>query len=225
MSVYKKLQEVAVELQNSPIKKSGKNKFAGFSYFELGDFLPTVNELMKQHGLNQYCSFTKELASLTITDVDDETQVVVTSPMVEISMKGANEIQNLGAVETYQRRYLYLAALGIVENDVADRTSHDKTKEKEPTIDPKQYKKAMQLFSEFGNQEQDLILKKYGVDRITLTTPQATLTKMINAMQKSIDKRKNDLPYPEAATTPKKEDMDLLKMVDKSKINDSDIPF
>jgi hypothetical protein len=40
--------------------------------------------------------------------------------MVQIAMKGANEIQSLGAVQTYSRRYLYLAALGIVENDVVD---------------------------------------------------------------------------------------------------------
>ena len=37
-------------------------------------------------------------------------------------MKGAHAIQNLGAVETYQRRYLYLAAFEIVENDGLDAT-------------------------------------------------------------------------------------------------------
>ena len=41
MSVYRKLQEARIELQSKPLKKSGKNKFAGFEYFELGDFLPT----------------------------------------------------------------------------------------------------------------------------------------------------------------------------------------
>jgi len=45
MTVYKKLQKARVLLNASSIKKSGKNKFAGYDYFELGDFLPTVNEI------------------------------------------------------------------------------------------------------------------------------------------------------------------------------------
>jgi len=121
MNIYKKLQNVTVELQNSPLKKSGQNKFAGFKYFELTDFLPTVNQLFDKHGLNGLVSYDKEHAHLIITNTEKpDEQVVVKSPMVVIDMKGANEIQALGAVETYQRRYLYMAALGIVENDVVD---------------------------------------------------------------------------------------------------------
>jgi hypothetical protein len=120
MSVYKKLQTVAVELQKTEIKKSGENKFAGFKYFELSDFLPTVNELFLKNNLAGFCSFNNELAILTIVDTEKGDKIEVTSPMVQIAMKGANEIQSLGAVQTYSRRYLYLAALGIVENDVVD---------------------------------------------------------------------------------------------------------
>ena len=137
MSVYKKLQTVAVELQKTEIKKSGNNKFAGFKYFELGDFLPTVNELFLSNGLAGYCSFTSELATLTIVDIEKGDKVEVTSPMVEIEMKGANAIQALGAVETYSRRYLYLAALGIVENDVVDSKPLDNEspkKRKQPSL-------------------------------------------------------------------------------------------
>ena len=38
MNVYSKLQTARVRLQESNLKKSGENKFAGFKYFELGDF-------------------------------------------------------------------------------------------------------------------------------------------------------------------------------------------
>jgi len=120
MSVYKKLQDVTVALQETSLKKSGKNKFAGFKYFELGDFLPTVNKMFDERGLCGFVSFNSQLATLVITDVESGDQVKVTSPMVTINMKGANEIQNLGAVQTYQRRYLYMSALGITENDVVD---------------------------------------------------------------------------------------------------------
>ena len=46
MSVYRKLQAVRYELSKLNLKKSGKNKFAGFEYFELGDFMPTAHKLM-----------------------------------------------------------------------------------------------------------------------------------------------------------------------------------
>jgi 16S rRNA (uracil1498-N3)-methyltransferase len=45
MSVYKKLQEARILLQNTKLNKSGKNKFAGFSYFELSDFIPQVTDV------------------------------------------------------------------------------------------------------------------------------------------------------------------------------------
>ena len=44
--------EIRVKLQNAKLKKSGKNKFAGFDYFELADFLPKLNELMLEEKIN-----------------------------------------------------------------------------------------------------------------------------------------------------------------------------
>ena len=44
-NVFEKLQQARVQLQNSKLKKSGKNAYAGFSYFELADFIPTVNNI------------------------------------------------------------------------------------------------------------------------------------------------------------------------------------
>ena len=43
---------IRVKLQNAKLKKSGKNKYAGFDYFELADFLPKLNELMLEEGIN-----------------------------------------------------------------------------------------------------------------------------------------------------------------------------
>ena len=36
---------------------------------------------------------------------------------------GCHEVQNIGAVQTYQRRYLYTTALAIVESDALDATT------------------------------------------------------------------------------------------------------
>ena len=123
MSVHKKLMEARIELQGTQLKKSGLNKFAGYSYFELGDFLPTIQAIFNRLGLCGVVSYSIEYATLTITDTEDGTVVVITSPMAEANLKGTHPIQNLGAVETYSRRYLWMTAMEIVEHDVLDAST------------------------------------------------------------------------------------------------------
>ena len=134
--VHKKLMQARIMLQSMQLKKSGHNKFAGYQYFELGDFLPQINEIFHSIGLCGVISYTKDYADLTITDVDDGTCIVVTSPMVEANLKGAHAIQNLGAVETYQRRYLWMTAMEIVEHDALDSSAP--IKEEKVIITPTQ---------------------------------------------------------------------------------------
>ena len=121
--VHKKLMAARIMLQNAPLKKSGHNKFAGYSYFELGDFIPTITEIFYNIGLCGVVSYDSEIASLTITDTDDGTSLVITSPMAEANLKGCHPIQNLGAVETYTRRYLWVTAMEIVEHDALDSSA------------------------------------------------------------------------------------------------------
>jgi len=120
MSVHKKLMQARVDLQNTQLKKSGLNKFAGYTYFELGDFLPTIQFIFHKVGLCGVVSYTAEMATLTIVDTEDGTVLLVTSPMADANLKGTHPIQNLGAVETYQRRYLWMTAMEIVEHDAFD---------------------------------------------------------------------------------------------------------
>lgn len=138
MGVHKKLMEARLLLQHAPLKKSGHNKFAGYSYFELGDFLPTINSIFYKTGLCGVVSFGKELASLTITDTEDGSEIVLTSPMAEANLKGCHPIQNLGAVETYTRRYLYVSALEICEHDALDSSPPVKEEKQAPIITPTQ---------------------------------------------------------------------------------------
>ena len=121
--VHKKLMQARMFLQQMSLKKSGHNKFSNYYYFELGDFLPQINEIFHGQGLCGVISYDTDYASLTITDVDDGTNIVITSPMVEANLKGAHAIQNLGAVETYQRRYLWMTAMEIVEHDALDSSA------------------------------------------------------------------------------------------------------
>ena len=123
MKVHSKLNSARMMLQGMKLNKSGHNKFAGYSYFELGDFLPTVNDIFTELGLCGVVSYGTELATLTITAIDDDSSIVITSPMAEANLKGCHPIQNLGAVETYTRRYLWVTALEIVEHDALDATT------------------------------------------------------------------------------------------------------
>ena len=130
MSIYKKLMQARVELQSKKLVKSGFNKFAGYNYFELGDFLPAVQSIFSELDLCGVVSYTETIASLTITDAESNEQIVITSPMGSAALKGCHEVQNIGAVETYQRRYLWTTAMEIVEHDVLEKIPVKNFKEK-----------------------------------------------------------------------------------------------
>ncbi|MCK9220263.1 MAG: ERF family protein [Bacteroidales bacterium] len=117
-NVYQKLQSTRVQLLELKLPKSGENKFSHYFYFELSDFLPSVQKIFEKVGLTGITSFTPETASLAIINNEKpDESVTFTSPMAGVDLKGMHAIQNMGAVETYQRRYLYMMALEITEPD------------------------------------------------------------------------------------------------------------
>lgn len=138
MSVHKKLMAARVKLQSIQMKKSGLNKFAGYSYFELGDFIPHVQTIFNDLGLCGVVSFDVDYARLYITDVEDGTSILITSPMAEANLKGAHPIQNLGATLSYQRRYLWMAAMELVEGDAIDSAPPVEAPKAEPKPSPVQ---------------------------------------------------------------------------------------
>ena len=121
MNVYQKLNAARAKFHSIELKKSGHNKFAGYKYFELADFIIPALAIFKEHGLTGIISFGKEEAHLEIVDNEKpENRIIITSPMSSAALKGCHEVQNLGAVQTYLRRYLWVAALEIVEHDAID---------------------------------------------------------------------------------------------------------
>lgn len=130
MSVYKKLMQARIRLHSMEIKKSGRNDFAKYNYMELADFLIPAQQIFHELELCGVVSFSADTASLTITDIETDKAIVITSPMGSAALKGCHEVQNIGAVETYQRRYLWVTALEIVEHDAIDASEglHDKNK-------------------------------------------------------------------------------------------------
>ena len=121
MNIYEKLQTSRIKLQEMKLKKSGLNKFANFSYYELADFLPQINKIFGEMKLFSKFDLLTEKATLTIIDIEKEESIIVfESDKIEAVLKGTTSIQQLGATHTYLKRYLYLNALEIVENDFVD---------------------------------------------------------------------------------------------------------
>lgn len=117
--------KIRVDLQNSKLKKSGKNKFAGFDYFELADFLPKLNELMLQEGINDRFYIKDDYATLELQKGEEINTYTMPFVMFEVPMnKGGipsmQKIQYLGALNTYYKRYLYLNAFGITDGEIID---------------------------------------------------------------------------------------------------------
>lgn len=144
LSLNESIIKIRVDLQNFKIKKSGKNKFAGFDYYELSDFLPKLNELMLQYGVNDKFTIEEEKATLTLIK-GNETQTysmpfkIFDTPINKkynkdldeyIEVKSMQDIQYLGALNTYYKRYLYLNAFGITDGEIIDGMNNDDLEKK-----------------------------------------------------------------------------------------------
>ena len=149
MNVYRKLQLARVLLQNTKLNKSGKNKFAGYDYFELGDFIPAIQAIFEDVGLCGVISYTYDFATLTIYNTEKDEKIEFTSPMSRAELKGCHEVQNLGAVQTYLRRYLWTTAMEIVEHDALDATTG--SVEVKPKAAPKPVEKREEIKGKEGD--------------------------------------------------------------------------
>ena len=128
MTIFEKLNEARLRFQNAGVQKSGNNKFAGYTYYELSDILPFINQIANELKFTCIVNFTPDLATLDFVDLEGDGKITFTSPMSTASLKGCHEVQNLGAVETYIKRYLYQNCFEIVESDVLDETMNPNDK-------------------------------------------------------------------------------------------------
>lgn len=158
---------IRVELQNAKLKKSGKNKFAGFDYFELADFLPKLNELMLKEKINDRFSIINNsdgtmTASLLLIKGDEQQEytmpfVLFATPLNKSGQPSMQDIQYLGALNTYYKRYLYLNAFGITDGEVIDSmNNNDLSKKSEPD-----YRKELIKYCKENNIDMNKVAKDY----------------------------------------------------------------
>lgn len=165
MNLYEKINSVKSELIKEGVKKTGENKYSHYSYFELSGFMPTIIRKSEELKLFTVVSFSAESAKLEIINAEKpEEKIEISSPMSTADLKGCHEVQNLGAVQTYLRRYLYMAAFDIVVDDEID--NGEKTEPKKPqqpaaidyTINPKTGRK----FADYESEQLVELLKFFG---------------------------------------------------------------
>ena len=150
MNVFEKLNEARIRFQNSNVKKSGKNNYAGYTYYELADILPAINKIAQELKFSCIVNFTPDLATLDFVDCEKNEKITFTSPTSEASLKGCHPVQNLGAVETYIKRYLYQNCFEIVEADALDGTMNPADEKNTDDVDAliKQVNSLMNTFTD-----------------------------------------------------------------------------
>jgi len=161
-SIYARLADARDEFHKLELTKSGFNKFAGYKYFELSDFLVPAMQCLKNEGLVPVISFEAEYASMTVHVADDPGDIIViTSPMAEAHLKGCHPIQNMGAVETYSRRYLWTTLMEVLEHDALDGSEPvEDTPPAKPKAKPKAKQQAVKTAEPVEEPEWDLDLKE-----------------------------------------------------------------
>lgn len=148
---------IRVKLQEAKLKKSGKNKFAGFDYFELSDFLPKLNELMLEESVNDRFYIKDDYATLELVK-DAEKNIytipffVYATPLNKNGVPSMQDIQYLGALNTYYKRYLYLNAFGITDGEVID--SMDNGELEQPKEEPKATAKQIEMLNKLYNADE-----------------------------------------------------------------------
>lgn len=218
MKLAVKLATITKELQDLNLKKTGENKSANrtFYYYELADFLPHLNNLCNKQKIYNQIWFTERYAYLRIYDGETGEVLTYTSPMREAKLHSAQPIQNLGAEQTYQRRYLLMAAYGICEHDLVDAESQaDKTEKSKTYASPKglTIEDGKKTFSEskepLATSEQ---LKKIGQHASDAKLKKADLVKMSEKMFGKKDAKQ--LTVDEAM----KMDAKIIKMIEEEEV-------
>jgi len=185
MTVYAKLTKARLKLLESPMKKSGENKFAKYHYFELGDFIPHIHKIFDEVGLCGVFSFEGPNVTLTIHDTEGAGSIAFASPMVAVQSAKGQAIQDLGSTHTYLRRYLWLMAMEIVEHDTVDRDT-DKP-------DPKPEVKKIEVKKKEEEFKQDYpMLVNMMFEWANVATSIPELTKLWKGNQVAIDEMKEN---------------------------------
>ena len=162
MSLAISKMKVSVALNKTKLSKSGNNKHMGFKYFTLDDFLPTLTDLMVKEEIGDMVTIEfnehSQRYEICLYLIKGEEQQRYAMPFNEYETpesKGGNktmqDVQYIGALKSYYRRYLYVDAFGIADGEVVDGMNNNE-------LAPK--KKETQQHSSLGNLNEEEATRK-----------------------------------------------------------------
>ena len=136
MNLYQKVAKIKGEMSSMKFSKTGRNSFTKFNYFQLDDFEPTLEKLCSQYGVVTYFMFALDVARMVVVDADDPTQKIEVDSPVDVSFgKTSSKMQDIGAMQTYARRYLFMSFFGITESDFLDEVAGMDTPKSEDDVE------------------------------------------------------------------------------------------
>lgn len=191
MNIYEKLQSMRVALVDAEIQKTGFNKFSNYDYYQLDDFLPDCNRIMLDHQVTALYNLGKEEATLTLINCEktDET-IRFSMPVADLEIKGANAIQNIGGLNTYTRRYLYMTAFEIAESDSFDQqeqTGKHEDDAKTRPVDATKVNLIRKMMKDLEVNEEEVI-KRYEIDKLEDMTIEI-FQRIMEALRKTREQR------------------------------------
>lgn len=182
MNIYEKIAEARIRFAQKNVKKTGKNTFAGYNYFQLEEILPAINTIAMDLKFLPVFSTSADEATLTIIDNEKPEERVKfscayvrtitkkvgkdgteTTDSQGASLKGCHPVQNEGATITYLKRYLYLNAFEISEADVLDATMNPNAPKEEHRKEKKPFK---EVIAQFNKNNVLALLGEFGYESV-----------------------------------------------------------
>lgn len=143
MSVKERIARISSELV---VIKTGFNEYSKYLYITPEDLFTPLKPLLLKYRLSMLYNVRRTRdgrneAVLRIEDFDtDVGRLIYTMNVGDITLKSANEVQSMGGLRTYCKRYLVMDAFNVVENsddlDSKDTAPDDKKSKKEAKKDP-----------------------------------------------------------------------------------------
>jgi hypothetical protein len=167
LGLYEKVLKIRLELRKVLIKKSGKNTFSNYHYFELEEIIKAVEPLMEKYRVLSVFKANQELATFSLIDIDEicsRLHFSLPFTKAQIGLKkdgsgGASDIQNIGGASTFLRRYLYINAFDIIETDAVEfdaKKSSEKSTKKDYSSLIKEFYRSLNI--DVKNSEKELVI-------------------------------------------------------------------
>ena len=101
-----------------------------------------LNELMLEEGINDIFTIKDGIAKLILLKGDERQEYEIpferfTTPVNKNGQASMQDIQYLGALNTYYKRYLYLNAFGITDGEVIDGMNNEELETTKKIVKPK----------------------------------------------------------------------------------------